>query len=180
MDVLERPLVLVGIILAAVLVLAGWLLVSYRSEVGFAAAIVLMVAGGALSRFPQRFSGDALGIELCTLFTVVSVFAFGVGWGIAIGAVGMALSGAFTKERPDETAVAVVGIMIVALLAGMLMNLPLLWVGMICTLVYDAFTSTVYLLTGHTWVGCARFALTHIVWNFVMFRAAAGWLLLFL
>ncbi|MFC1454967.1 hypothetical protein ACFLQI_02650 [Candidatus Undinarchaeota archaeon] len=177
MSVLDRPLILMGGIVLAASLLTGMLVIQFSSELKFGGAILVMVVLGVLSRIPQRFAGGDIGIELITLFTVCTAVAAGMFYAIFVGVLGMGLSWFFTKERPDDVLIGVIGFGIVAFVAAILGPMEILVLGMMMTLLYDAMICAVYVFTGHTPVGCVKFILTHIIWNFVMFRSFAPYVL---
>jgi len=171
---LDNPLLIVGGLVLAIVVLVG-VSASYIAEMSLLPVMVLI---GAASRVPQRFAGGDIGIELCMFFMVCTVLGMGLGAGLLVGIGGMLLSGFFTKEPPQDLAVALLGFGV----AGFLVNVLGMWasiltLGVVYTVLYDLLTGGVYLFMGHSSFGVAKFALTHIVWNFVIFRAFGAWLL---
>jgi len=124
-----------------------------------------------VSRIPQRFSGGDIGFELCLFITILVGLEHGFLLGTFVGVVSMGLSGYVTKERPDDIVVAILGFLLIAGLVsvfGLVGSLVL--TGVVYTLIYDVVVCAVYLFTGHAPFGCAKFAATHLVWNFVLFR----------
>lgn len=174
---LDRPFLVIGILLLSILVLAG-LSVGYLTEVAGGVALVTMVLLGAGSRIPQRFSGGDIGIELCMLFMVCTVLRVGLGAGLVVGLGGLVLSAFVTREPPQDVFVALLGFGLI----GFMVNSLGFWgeiltMGVAYTLLYDVLTGTAYLFMGHTPFGMVKFTLTHLVWNFVVFRAMGPWLL---
>jgi len=169
---LDNPLYLLGVVLAVVAGLAGVLLWQFRAGIGLFGLFLLMVLGGAVSRVPQRFSGGSVGIEMCMFFTVCTAFVFGLGPAALVGVLGMGLSGYYTKESPLDLAVALAGFVAIAgaaSWAGAFEGLAV--AGVLYTILYDLLVCPVYLVAGHSPAGCAKFAATHIVWNYVVFRS---------
>ncbi|MFH1786990.1 MAG: hypothetical protein ABH829_05065 [archaeon] len=180
MGILERPLVVIGAVAGTAALLIAFLFYTFGAQLKFGGALLLMVAIGALSRVPQRFAGGDIGIEMIMLFTVCTAVSEGAMLGGLVGAAAMALSWFFTRERPDDVLIGVFGFLLAGFLAGMLNVGGILALGVLVTVIYDVVICGVYVFTGHSPAGCAKFVLTHIVWNFVMFRSFAPYVMLVL
>ena len=172
---LDNPLYLLGVVLALLAGLVGMLFWQFRAEAGFFGLFLVMVLAGAVSRVPQRFSGGSIGIELCMFFVVCTGFVFGFGPAALVGVLGMGLSEYFTRESPLDLAVALLGFVGIAWLASWLGPIGgVLAAGVLLTIVYDLVVCPVYIVGGHSPLGCVKFVVTHVVWNFVMFRSFGG------
>ena len=172
MNLLERPLVVVGSIVAALVFLILLLVQKYSGVLGLGIGLAILVGVGVVSRIPQRFAGGDIGFELCLFFTILVALRHGFLLGGAVGVLSMGISGYATKERPDDVGVAVLGFLAVAGLVSVFGGIGgLVFTGVLYTLIYDVMVSLVYLATGHNPVGCIKFTLTHVLWNYVMFRS---------
>lgn len=171
-NLLNRPLLVLGGLLLADAVLLLLVLQKFAAEIGLALGIAILVGIGVISRLPQRMADMSIGFEMCTFITIVVAITHGFLLAGMVGALSMGISGYLTKERPDDVAIAMLGLLF---LAGLASNFGLFTgvvaAGVVYTLVYDGVICGVYLFTGHSPFGCAKFAVTHLVWNFVIFRA---------
>ena len=147
----------------------------FASEIGLAVGIGILIGVGVVSRIPQRFAGGDIGFELCLAFTILVGLGHGFLLAAFVGAISMGLSGYLTRERPDDVGIAVLGFLVVAGLVSVFGQVGSLVVtGVVYTAVYDVLVCGVYLLTGHSPFGCAKFAGTHLIWNYVAFRSFAA------
>lgn len=169
---LDRPLLLVGSLVAVLIVLLGMVVQKFAPEIGLALVLAILIGIGVASRIPQRFAGGDIGFELCLFFTILVGLKHGFLLAGVVGSLSMGISGYVTKERPDDVGVAILGLLLIAGIVSVFGQVgSLVLTGVLYTLVYDVAVCGVYLVTGHAPFGCVKFAATHLVWNFVMFRS---------
>lgn len=132
--------------------------------------LFVFVAMGAVSRLPERM-GRSLGIELCTLVTIVSSVMYGAVAGIFVGVLSLLVSGFYTREPPQDLLVAVVGFVFIGYFSAGIYSFvgqSFAITGLIVTLLYDLGTSLVYIFIGHSFLNCLRFSIVHIPSNYLI------------
>jgi hypothetical protein len=137
-----------------------------------------LTAIGAISLIPSKYLrySHYIGFELCTMATVLVSLVYGPVFGAFTGFVslfgGFVLSGYF---KPTYF-ISVLVMPIIGLLVPLFNHLPLLYIGMIMTLIYDAIILPLYVLTGSRVLSSVVFFITHILLNLWIFSSVAPFL----
>ena len=155
-------------IVAALIVVAYIITAAKFSLVDFGIIIGFILIGAA-GRLPERFSPVALGIELVSVFTIISAIKYGFFAGAIVGAAAFIISGVFTLERPQDVLIAVIGFIGMAYFAPVayaFFGVNLGYMAIALTIGYDVFTGALYFFTGYNIVHIIRFSILHIIANY--------------
>lgn len=157
------------LITAAVLVFVAYASTAAKFGLKDFAVIIAFILIGAAARLPQRFAPVSIGIELVSLFTIVSAIKYGIFAGALVGAASFLISGYFTIERPQDILIAIIGFIGIAYFAPISYsffgaNLGLVAIAL--TLGYDIFTNSFYFFMGHGLIGIIRFSVVHLISNY--------------
>ncbi|MFH1425091.1 MAG: hypothetical protein ABIG20_05510 [archaeon] len=146
------------------------------ADIGFVGFLLLLAVG---SRIPQKFAPDAWPIELVTLAMFVAALKYGSLAGALVGASALGLSRFFTIERPQDVVVAMIGMSALAVLAPWVYGIMGTYAlaGLILVLIYDLGTGIFYTVTGHSFVGCFKFALIHVPLSYLIIKYGAEFLI---
>ena len=156
-------------IIVGVLVLIAYIIAITKFTLFDFGLIIAFILIGAASRLPERFAPVALGIELVSLFTVVSAIKYGPIAGILVGAAAYILASFYTIERPQDVAIAVlgfVGMAYFAPIAYVFFGQNLGFMAIALTLGYDIITGIFYFFMGYGLVSVVRFTVVHTTANF--------------
>lgn len=135
----------------------------------------LLTGVGALSLIHSRYFRYSyyIGLELCTMATVLTALAYGPAFGVFTGFfsifIGFVLSGHF---KPTYF-VSVLAMPLIGVIVPLFSSLPLLYLGLLMTLIYDLIILPLYVLFGSRVASSAVFFVTHIMLNFWFFSAVA-------
>ncbi|HIJ99024.1 TPA: hypothetical protein H1005_03695 [archaeon] len=155
----------------AALIFIAYIITTTRFTLRDFGIVVGFILIGAAARFPERFMPVALGIELISVFTIVSSIRYGSLVGAIVGAAAFTLSGYFTIERPQDVLVAALGFIGIAYFAPLsyaffAQNLGLTAIAL--TVGYDVFTGFFYFFMGYGIVSVVRFSVVHIIANYLI------------
>jgi len=161
--------VAVGVGLILLLIYAFFILKIDAKSVFIILGFILL---GAVSRLPQRMSPFAFGVELVSLVIVVSAIKYSAWVGLFVGLTSVALSAFYTKERPQDVAVMLVGFVLIGYSAPFVYGVvgSLGMAALVLTLGYDLLTNAAYVFMGHPWMSCLRFSAIHIPSNYLIIK----------
>lgn len=170
-DIQKKNLIYFSLILAIVIGIIYTIIFTEISMYNIS-LIFLFILFGAISRLPQRMSQFSLGLELITLFTVVSAILYGRGVGAFLGIAGILLSGIYIKEAPQDMIIAAIGLAVLGWFAPSAYNYfgNIAITGLFLTVCYDFFTNVAYVFMGHSIVGCLKFSALHIPSNYLILK----------
>jgi hypothetical protein len=137
--------------------------------------VTLLTGIGAVSLIHPRFFkfSHYLGFELCTMATVLVSLVYGPVFGMFTGFAslfgGFVLSGYF---KPTYF-ISVLVMPIIGLLTPLFSHLPLLYIGIIMTILYDAIILPLYTLMGSRIHSSIIFFITHLLLNIWIFSTVA-------
>jgi hypothetical protein len=140
--------------------------------------VTTLTAIGALSLMPSKYFrfSHYIGFELCILATVLVSLVYGPVFGAFTGFVslfgGFVLSGYF---KPTYF-ISVLVMPVIGLLVPLFSHLPLLYLGILMTLLYDAIILPLYVLTGSRVISTVVFFITHVLFNYWIFSTVAPFL----
>lgn len=119
-----------------------------------------------------------LGIELTMLITVLASFTYGAKTGALLGAAAMLIDYAASMRFSLFMPVTVSTYALIGAIAGNFAGLGITAVGIAAAAIYNIVTSAIIVMFmgGHI-DKCARFGLTNIAANILLFTAVAPWLL---
>ncbi len=134
--------------------------------------LVLFIGIGAASRLPQRMSPISFGIELVTLVTISSAILYGGLIGAFVGVSCFLLSGFYTREKPQDVLVAIIGMASVGYFSPLAYSTfsSIGLTALVLTFVYDLFTNIAYVLLGSSPFSCLRFSVVHIPSNYLILK----------
>ncbi len=141
--------------------------------------VIVLTSIGALSLIHSRYFkySHYIGFELCTMATVLTAIAYGPLFGLFTGFAslfgGFVLSGYF---KPTYF-ISILVMPIVGLLVPMFSHLPLLYTGLIITVLYDSIILPLYILMGSRPISSLIFFITHVFFNLWVFSTVAPFLL---
>tara|TARA_Y100000310_G_scaffold339022_1_gene430396 strand:+ start:24636 stop:25169 length:534 start_codon:yes stop_codon:yes gene_type:complete len=135
--------------------------------------IISLTALGALSLLHQRWTGDYLGFELCTLATVLCGMLYGAKAGILVGVFSVSLGMIIAGNIHPSMLLSIICFGFIGLVASFFTIESIFWVGLGLTVLYDAVMVPVYLLMGSNHAATFSFTLTHILFNAVIFSLLA-------
>ncbi len=136
------------------------------SDLGLLIAFILI---GAFSRFHEKFLRISLGIELISIFTIITAIKYGSLTGAVVGSAAFIISGYLTIDSPQDVLIAVAGFIGVAFFAPLayaFVGQSLGITAIVLTVGYDIFTGFFYFFMGHGWFGVLRFTVVHIIANY--------------
>lgn len=136
---------------------------------------LLLTGIGAASLVHSRYFKYSyyVGFELCTMATVITALAYGPAFGVFTGFFsifgGFVLSGHF---KPTYF-VSVLAMPLIGILAPLFSHLPLLYLGLLMAIIYDAIILPLYVLFGSRVVSSVVFFVTHMLFNYWVFTSVA-------
>ena len=141
-----------------------------------ALTIVLLVGIASLSLVYNRFIQNiSLGIELITLATVITGYAYGGLLAAVVGLVSLFIAEIISGTLGGKSGISFAGISIVALLLPLMKHAG--WgitaAGIVATLIYDAIIIPLYLGTGSRLWKSLLFVTTHLLFNIWVFFTIA-------
>jgi len=169
----SKSIVLYPALIAVAMILLGIFFRPLLVTAGFTAAAVI-------SRMYQKHLRMQLGIDLAVFGTVLCAVLFGPLMGALVGILAYPISIVYTHEEARYLPVALLGIAVVAVIAGTASLSPahiVLW-GVGLTVLYDALTGGIYYCVYRApLIGGIIFSVTHIWFNYIVFSCLGEWVL---
>lgn len=162
------PLKYFAIIIVA-LIVSTYVIAATKFTLFDFATIIAFIIIGAIGRLPERFAPIAFGVEVISLFTVVSAIKYGSIVGALVGVTAFVLSSTFTIERPQDVAIAAIGFIGMAYFAPLTFGFfagNLGYTAIALTLGYDIITGIFYFFAGYGLVSVTRFTIIHTTANY--------------
>jgi len=127
---------------------------------------------GAVSRLPQRLSPLSFGVELVSLVTIVSAILYSSLIGVIVGVLAVALSGFYTRERPQDVFIMLIGFALLGYFAPVAYSFfgDIGITALVLTVFYDLGTNVLYFFMGHNMMSCLRFSAMHIPSNYLILK----------
>ncbi len=169
----NKNIVFYPVLIAAAMILLGIFFRPLLVTAGFTAAAVI-------SRMYQKHLRLQLGIDLAVFGTVLCAVLFGPLMGALVGLLAYPISIVYTHEEARYLPVALLGIAVVAVIAGTANLSPahiVLW-GVGLTVLYDVLTGGIYYCVYRApLIGGIIFSVTHIWFNYIVFSCLGEWVL---
>ncbi len=143
----------------------------FWTEISVATVMVVMIALGALSRIPARFS-RMRGFELWLPFAIIASFALGPWAGIIVGVAALALSDRCIQDPPHAMLIAM-GVTVLVCQASSILAVSmanLAFYGMGLSLVYNLLSNPVYMLMGMPLQNVVRFTTLSMTIDWVVYK----------
>ncbi len=169
----NKNIVFYPVLIAGAMILLGIFFRPLLVTAGFTAAAVI-------SRMYQKHLRLQLGIDLAVFGTVLCAVLFGPLIGALVGLLAYPISIVYTHEEARYLPVALLGIAVVAVIAGTANLSPghiVLW-GVGLTVLYDVLTGGIYYCVYRApLIGGIIFSVTHIWFNYIVFSCLGEWVL---
>ncbi len=169
----SKTIVFYPALTAAAMILLGIFFRPLLVTAGFTVAAVI-------SRMYQKHLRLQLGIDLAVFGTVLCAVLFGPLMGALVGLLAYPISIVYTHEEARYLPVALLGIAVVAVIAGTANLSPahiVLW-GVGLTVLYDILTGSIYYCVYRApLIGGIIFSATHIWFNYIVFSCLGEWVL---
>ncbi|MBN2368688.1 hypothetical protein JXC34_06715 [Candidatus Woesearchaeota archaeon] len=138
--------------------------------------ILALTSLGALSLAPPRYFKYAhyVGFELCLMATVLTSLAYGPVIGALAGFISIFTGFVLSSYFKPTYFISVLAMPLMGLIVPIFRELPLFYLGVLMTLIYDAIVLPLYVCIGSSrTVSAAVFFITHILLNAWVFSALA-------
>jgi hypothetical protein len=159
--------------LLLLLLLSGllFLFVIIRFESLFFTA--LLIGLGAVSMLYQRYFKSPVGIELCMMATVLTSLVYGPHYGVFTGFASISAALILSGSFKHSSFVSVFTLPLIGLIVPFFRDMPLLYLGLLMTVLYDAVILPVYIMLGSRVVSSIIFFATHVLFNYWVFSTIA-------
>ena len=143
------------------------------SSIFFTSVLILLgILSFALPRYIAY--GKFIGFELCTLATVLTSLSYGPHYGAFTGLVTIFFGFVFGGHFKPTYFISVLTMPVIGLITPLFSDLPLLWIGVLMTLLYDAIILPLYVFIGGSKItSVIIFGITHLFLNAWIFATLA-------
>ena len=162
-----------NLILIVLIAVVGFYFLKELKKIFF---VLLLTALGALSLIPPRYFkySHYIGFELCMLGTVLTSLAYGPMYGVFTGGVSIFLGFVISGYFKPTYIFSVLTMPLMGLIVPVFRELPLFYIGMLMTLIYDAIILPLYVYIGSSRIVSASvFFITHVLLNAWVFSVIA-------
>ncbi len=175
-DFLKNKRLLLLIIISGILFML--LLIRFK-RIFFTA---LLISLGGSSMIYQRYFrfGSYVGFELCMMATLLTALAYGPAFGAFAGFSSLFLAFVLCGNFKHTSFISLLVLPLIGLIVPLFSHLPLLYVGMLMTIIYDIIILPLYIALGSRIVPSIIFFITHLFFNYWVFSFFAPVILSFM
>lgn len=140
--------------------------------------ILLLTGIGAASMLYQRYFrySHYLGLELCMMATVLSGLAYGHAAGAVTGFFSITFAFILSGNFKHSSFISIMTLPLIGAIVPFFGNLPLLYLGLLMTLLYDMIILPMYYMLGSRIISSALFFISHMLINAWVFSTLAPFL----
>jgi hypothetical protein len=141
-----------------------------------------LIALGSVSMMYQRYFefSKYIGLELCMMSTVLVALAYGPAFGAFTGFATIFLALIISGNFKHSSFISILALPLVGFSVQFFRDMPLLYVGILMTIIYDALVLPLYVLLGSRVVSSIIFFITHLMINIWIFTTIAPFLYSFM
>lgn len=167
--IVKDPKKVLGI---AILSILGLIIITKHKNILF---FVLLNLLASVSMLYLKITKHAhyIGVELCTLATVLISLKYGYVLGMITGAVSITSALIVSGYFKPSYFVSVLTMPLIGLIVPFFSGLPLWQIGVLMTIMYDAIVLPLYVLMGSRIPSSVVFFITHILFNYWVFTTIA-------
>ncbi len=136
---------------------------------------IILIGLGAASFLYHRYFryGTYLGFELCMMATVLTSLAYGRHYGIFTGFVSIIAALVIGGNFKHSSFISIFTLPLIGAIVPFFDSMPLLYLGILMTLIYDAIVLPLYVLFGSRIIPSIIFFVSHMLFNAWVFSVIA-------
>lgn len=131
--------------------------------------LIIFIILGGVSMIPQKYTAYQIGIELCTLFTIIAGMKFGPMYGAIVGLFSFTLGNILTYQLGPIDFIDSLYYLLLGIVSSFFSFDLFALSGILATIGFDIYSAIVYWLFGRPLMIGMIFYITHITINTIVF-----------